>query len=111
MTIKTRQKKTLKEDKPKRPAKLLIHKVGGLGDYVFTFQSLTEDNSPCPKAIVRILDMRAIKTVQNIEMDKNGCGEFILKFDESERIIKIILLSSTFSEEIRLLGPKQRQAW
>lgn len=103
---------SVKKAEKKSPAQLIIHRAGRSGRYLISITAISGDGKPVAGAAVRIMDPKAAKPIRDIKMDNSGSYKWSLKFDEPERIIELILLGSTFSEEIRLLGPKpQQQAW
>lgn len=105
-TIKTRQKKNFKEDKPKKPEKILIHKTGSMGNYNLIFQILTGDNSPVVNATIQIMDSLNTKKVFELpKTDKLGVVQYDIQFTERRRVLTVIVLGSAIPvEKIYLYG-------
>lgn len=100
-----------KPEAKKRAEKLIIHRAGRAGKYFFSITAISGDNKPVSGAAIRIVDQKAKRPVRDVKTDSDGSYKFSLEFDEAERIVHLILLDSACSEEIRLLGAKEKPGW
>jgi hypothetical protein len=101
------QPKTLKEDKPKRPAKFLLRKSGGNGTYHLVFQVLTAEDEPVGKAVVRIMGP-GTESKDLAPTGKDGTATYDAQFEEKHRILTAFVLGSALKKDIHLFNYQQK---
>jgi len=86
------------EEKPKKPAKIMVYESGSDGNYSLTFQVLTEDDSPVPKAKVRIIDPDVPNRFYDLKpTDEKGVTKRKIQFTTPEKLLNVLVLGSSVS--------------
>lgn len=94
------EKETKEKSKP--PAKIIPHESGSAGKHKITFQVLAQDDSPVPKAKIRICDPTGRRDLK--PTDKNGIAVFEINFTESEKVLEAHVLGSSVSTWVNLFN-------
>ena len=95
-TVKSRQTKNLKDEKPKKPANLIVDQSGRNKKYVLVFQVLTEDDRPVQGAVIRITDQDDPNGFYDLKpTGPNGTTERKIEFTAHEKILGILVLGTT----------------
>lgn len=101
----SRQTKVLKEEKPKKPAKIKISQAAlGLGKYILNFQTLAEDGAPT-QATIRILDRQLTNGVMELKTGSDGSVSHAFAVGIEKKILTITVLGSPIEPVTRTLYP------
>jgi len=90
----------LKEEKPKKPAKIIAHETYLKGGYTLTFQVLTEEGNAVSGAILQISDQTGERGLHNLSpTDSKGITKrrIMFKPGEKEIFVRIVVLGSEIS--------------
>jgi hypothetical protein len=105
----TRGKKFIDLPRPqkesKAPAKIIPNESGSAGNYSISFQVLAQDDSPVPKAKIRICDTTGHCDLK--PTDKNGVAVYKTVFTEKEKIVRVIVLGSQAETWVNLFNEKE----
>lgn len=90
----------LKEEKPKKPAKIISHETYSKGSCALMFQVLTQEDLPVSGAILKISDQTGKRGSRNLPpTDNRGVTQRRIRFkpEEKEVFLKIMVLGSEIS--------------
>lgn len=99
--VKTFQTLNLKEV-VKRPARLIIHKIGSGKTRDLHFQVLAEDNSPIPGAVIRILDPNSTPNLTEVTSGADGTVSHQVKLNGERHELTVLVAGSDLQENICL---------
>ncbi|MFA6354688.1 MAG: hypothetical protein WCX12_03345 [Candidatus Paceibacterota bacterium] len=101
-SIKARRTVKLKDERPKKPAKLIVDReyAGGSNDKVIVFCTvLTDDNVPVKGIDIRILGLTNPTLATT---DKSGVATMKIKLEKNHRVVVFIVKGSPIQKRIHL---------
>lgn len=111
--VRSRQSKTLKDETPKKPAKLLIRQRRAGNTHTISFQVLTEEDKPVKGAVLEVMDPdcdeKEGRFLNLNATDKNGCVAVEVTFTNPRRVITVNVPGSSISRKIHLFNVQERR--
>lgn len=105
-TIKSRQTKLLKSDKPKKPGKLIVQQRRTGKVHTLVFQVLTADDAPVGNVVIQILDPTATESIRKLSpTGKDGVVTETITVEEQRRVLTVLVLGSSIQEDVYLSNP------